>query len=104
MKNIIEQYIGTVLLLATIAAVLYVFRDKILKAITGASVEEFKEDLATIKDTDYISLASDIYKSITTTDIAPAQFRTNISAIDAALIAKGIQPRRLTLIAQQGGI
>ena len=92
--NILKEYMIQILVIATVLVVLYLFRDKILGAITGKltgeSLEEFKADVETVKNVDITDLASDIYATIKTAVspdgyISPEQFRANIAEIDRQL-------------------
>jgi hypothetical protein len=95
--EILKAYAVQLLIAATILIVIYLYRDEILKAITGANVEEFKADLDTIRSTDIGTFASDIYATIKTSVvpggyISPSDYRAKIAEINAQLIAQGIKP------------
>ena len=79
MKSILEEYAGITLFVATIAAIVYIFRKQIVSAfttgalsdITGKTVEQLKADLETVKDVSIMDLAKDIYISWTKSPISP---------------------------------
>jgi len=98
--GILKQYMVQILVIATILVVLYLFRDKILGAVTGGltgeTLEEYKADLATVQNVDITELASDIYATIKTAVspdgyISPEQFRANIAEIDRQLALQKAQ-------------
>lgn len=107
MKNIFQEYIGMIMVLLTIAIILYYFRKQIfgdIAAVAKPIVQKYQADIATIQDTDFVDLAKNVYKSVANPYISQEQQAENIAATDAALLAKGIIPYRLRTPTIVGGI
>ena len=97
--NILKEYLIQILIVATILVVIYLFRNKILGAITGGltgeTLDQYKADLSTIENTDASTLIKDSIASLEASlpggYISQEQFRANIAQIQAQLALQKAQ-------------